>query len=185
MSDLIQIHLHNQDSSITDVDVNAYDSISSLAPYLDRNEETYVTFNQQMIMKAFSFNFYHITNGSHLYIVQKRQSENEIRRYRNKSNHTRCFQTQLKSNSIHTYLDADKLQNSIRLLNSKSFIRPDLITQAAHLMDIRLDKQLFNCKAFKQDNCQINESDQVSTETPQQDCSTPKGPSTEALPCFW
>lgn len=71
MDQLITVYLHSTETTVSQVQVHAGDSVSVLYQFLDNDSERYFYLNDAAISPAFSFAFIGLRDGDHIFAIPK------------------------------------------------------------------------------------------------------------------
>ena len=184
----ITIHLHTPDKETIDIEVRPDDSVGVLKNYVNGIGSQMILFKNNLIMTAFSFSFFDIHDGDHLFVVQYTKAQ---RCTSAKKTHTRSrLETRRTAlfNSAHAEAGKDESTRR-RTSNSSLFLDPSIINEIARLSDLcnkSLDMQRIKFSRQISHDIADNENLKQTQENAHvKNIQQAVDPSTIALPQFW
>jgi hypothetical protein len=165
----ITIRLHTSNKDTRDIVVHPSDPIKVLDQEVKGNEKRFIMFNGNILMTSFSFKFFGVKDGDHLYVLRApRKQQKQSQKTKNLVQSLKNTYSLVKmGNDNVEIIDRSALRECIRLLD---------------LMYIRDESRPFSHRRAPQEE-EIADQDPPKQQTVE--CGRPIEPSTGSLPIFW
>ena len=69
MTDILTIYIHHGDNKIDKININPRDTIQSIENHINLPKHRFVFLNNCILFGSFTFSFYKVTNGDHLFVI--------------------------------------------------------------------------------------------------------------------
>ena len=139
MSRPLTINLHDNDNEIHQITIQLYDPVYILENYLQGKEKRLLIFNGQLLMNSFSFAYYNIESGAHIYAVQSKNKHSHIG--------NSYFEHNMKKKLIKDGLElSNDIPDYARIRRNRLSTFVYEVSRLHDLQNMRNDQMLESCK---------------------------------------